>query len=402
MIREVLEELYNKKGNFIEKESRLIAEKAAPEVKPLRPNSGNLMELIGEEDVFSDKIGPHPDFQDLDGNEKIKHYIVSAFCDIKGSTLLTKKLSLEEVWLIKNAVLSSMIDIIQAFQGHVHRLQGDAILAFFGGKKFKKSDAIINAINASAFLQFYINNILSEKFISNDLPKMKIRIGLDFGNDNEVQWAHYGIQNIDEITTTSFSTDIAARLESRASSKKIMIGESINKYLDLPEEFLNVKTKIVDGEEVDDRYIMNNDYITYKMWEFDWESYLDYFSLIEKPQKSDISLKCFYKKKSENDFTNEYKSNCGALSKNLKLKHEVELSPELESINCDEIIWTVNNRGDEAEDENKTNFKVNSCKRKKYAITTTEFTGHHYMNCKIKKEGRLKAENDFGVFVHSD
>ena len=67
-----------------------------------------------------------------------RHSISAPFLDIKGSTRLALKYDLETVQKIKNAVLSTGIEIIRYFGGHIHRLQGDAILLLLDIVNFKK------------------------------------------------------------------------------------------------------------------------------------------------------------------------------------------------------------------------------------------------------------------------
>ncbi len=105
----------------------------------------------------------------------------------------------------------------------------------------QKADAIIDALNASTFLQFYVSNNLKKTFEQMGLPPIKIRIGIDFGDDDKVLWTKYGIMNCSKTTTTSIHTDLAAKLQSEAFSNRTMIGDNIVTYLDLPTEFFQTK-----------------------------------------------------------------------------------------------------------------------------------------------------------------
>src|SRR5690606_5393984 len=123
-----------------------------------------LRSLFGKESsVFSSSIGTHPDFAD---STTLPHhqYICSLFLDISGSTKLGLKFPLSTVRLNKNAILSTAIELFQAFDGHIHRLQGDAVFAYFGHKAMKKSDALINALSAASLMQSYNKHTLSKFF----------------------------------------------------------------------------------------------------------------------------------------------------------------------------------------------------------------------------------------------
>lgn len=57
-----------------------------------------------------------------------------------------------------------------------------------------------------------------------------------------------------------------------------MIGENINKYLDIPKKFRSIKIEKNNGVDVEKRYILNtNNLGRYSMEVFEWEKYLNSF-----------------------------------------------------------------------------------------------------------------------------
>lgn len=360
---------------------------------------------------YSELIGSHPDFMHLNNNTE-NHYIISVFVDIKGSTKLAtiKNLSLEEVREIKNRTLTTVISIFQVFDGHIHRLQGDAVFAFFGRRKKPKEEAIIDALNAVTILQYVFQNVLSKIFEEADLPSIDIRTGLDFGDDNDVLWSKYGVDGCNEITTTSIYTDLAAKLQHKARSNNIMIGDNIKKMLDLPEDFYRKKTKIINGNQEDEEYILNYREFKYKMWEFNWNKYISFFPQLPNNQYTiskynffpykDFILTCQYEDKSGN--IQLYERNSKVIPKGVKLLFSVEfLNPALNKITRN-FIWEVNNRGEEASSNGKaTKFNTPAHKERPFECSqSTAYKGHHYMNLKIKSnEGRIIAEDNFGIFI---
>ena len=54
--------------------------------------------------------------------------------DMEGSTRLNLLHSPSEVARIKNAFSRMAMEVVKAFDGHVHRIMGDAVMAYFGGK----------------------------------------------------------------------------------------------------------------------------------------------------------------------------------------------------------------------------------------------------------------------------
>lgn len=384
------------------KSMEMFAESAS-DIEPHRPPKKQFRDLIGKSGEPMEAIGPHPDFTYLDYNQSENHYIVSVFVDIKGSTVLATKLPLDEVRFIKNGILVSAIDIFQAFDGHIHRLQGDAIFAFFGGKSVDKSDAIVDALNASTFLQMYVKESLSKIFEEQGFPAIRIRIGIDFGDDNKVLWTRYGIQNCDEITTTSVHTDLAAKLQSKAPGNGIMVGENIVKYLDLPDEFKKVKTFQRNNEILEDLYVIDNSFLRYPMWVFDWKKYYSRFSFLDRTDiryqyasPRDFIIKCVWATSDESVSWTEYKSNCGSIPKNVILKFYLELQIH---VDYDEIIWEVENRGAEAEEAEQLNFRMDEFDNKVFCYQGTAFKGHHYMKCTILKNGLIIGQDRFGIYV---
>ena len=206
--------------------------------------------------VYSNKIGTHPDFVDLKMDDTREQYICSVFLDISASTQLGLKYPLKEVRRIKNAILQSSILIFQAMDGHIHRLQGDAIFAYFGHRLLPKANALIDALNASTLMQYFNETVLKDFFEGEGLDPIHIRVGIDIGDDHQVLWSHYGIDGAVEVTSTSIHTDLAAKLQSKAHRNTIMIGEHVYEYLDLPSQFVEVKSYQKHGEEKKDYYVL--------------------------------------------------------------------------------------------------------------------------------------------------
>ena len=380
------------------------------EVEDYIPPKYQLRNLFGKKGKpFSESIGTHPDFI---GKEEIweKQYICSLFLDISGSTKLGLKLSLEDVRLIKNAVLTSAIEIFQVFDGHIHRLQGDAVFAYFGHKNMTKSEAIVNALNAASLMQSYNKNTLNEFFDNNNLPLLKIRIGIDIGDDNQVFWSSFGIDGIQEITTTSIHTDLAAKLQSKASVNSILIGENIYNYLDLPEEFLRIKKITVDKKLKDDKYIIQDSEskTSYQMKVFDWEKYLNSFSFLPKEEKErytspkDFEIICSYNNDEMTEMK-EYKSNTNVLPKNQYLKFQLILKGVLQVVKPAKITWQILNRGKEALEANSLSADMDSFKNNYICNQSTAYNGHHYMICKIyDSQSNIIGQDRFGLFINDE
>ncbi len=351
---------------------------------------------------FSEKIGTHPDFTD-DSLLPKTQYICSIFLDIKGSTRLALKYDLETVQKIKNAVLSTGIEIIRYFGGHIHRLQGDAIFAFTGHSRISKSDAIIQAINAASVIQYMNQNILKEYFENVlGVSSLKIRIGIDFGDDDEVLWSKYGIDDINEVTVTSLHADLSSKLQNKASANSIMIGENVFSYLQLPDDLLS-DIYIKGNSEEKDYYIMKYKSFNYKMKNFDWSKYLERIAHFES-YEGDFQMKCYYFSESEG-WVPYYSEK--ALEKDTDIVYRIEASHRLlHKINS--VEWIVSNSGIEASEEEEIEYVVPKEAFSEEDIADfrcprhTAFNGLHYMICKIKSEGNITKNKYFNLYVNDN
>lgn len=239
-------------------------------------------------------------------------------------------------------------------------------------------------------------------FESRGFPPIGIRVGIDFGLNDKVLWSRYGIRNCDEVTTTSMHTDLAAKLQGRAKSNGIMIGDNVKSHLDLPDEFYCCKTVTRDGQKAHDRYVLNYKDTLYSMWQFEWEKYMNRF-LCNPNRLNDgaykagehFSFSCNYK---VGDTWVPYQSNCKSLAK------EISLQFVLDDIifTHDLIEWRVINRGYEAGAVDSLDFKMDNNRNKKVCSQVTAYTGHHYMECIFYYQGRTVSKERIGVYVNDN
>ncbi len=150
------------------------------------------------------KIGEHPDFIHLKGTKNNEfHYITSVFIDIKGSTNLHKKHNLETIYTITNTIQAAAIHTCVMFGGHIQRLQGDGVFSYFGGKSVTKEEAVEKSIQASSFFTYFVKYDLPRVFQHDGVDRISTRIGIDFGDDNKVMWASFGLGIVLPICRTT-------------------------------------------------------------------------------------------------------------------------------------------------------------------------------------------------------
>lgn len=206
-------------------------------------------------------IGPHPDFAHLAGsNETQFQHVTTMFVDIENSTRLSLLYDLPTVVRIKNAILRAASEIVRALDGHVHRFMGDALMAFFGRSDVSKEDSALAAVNCTAVLRLFMEESVIPGLERHgiDAKDLGFRVGIDFGDDDQVVWASYGFNQVHEVTATSFHVDVAAKLQARASRNQVMFGANILDHLDFPERFVRIKTRQKNGENVSVPHLVPN------------------------------------------------------------------------------------------------------------------------------------------------
>lgn len=243
-----------------------LSESVRPTRKALEvANSSDTQQIIrplfGKEGVSTASIGGHPDFDYLANTENTeKSSIVTMFIDMESSTRLGVLYNPEDVFRIKNAFIRMAIDVVKSLDGHVHRIMGDAVMAFFGGKQVEDEAVIVDALNCASALVYLVKNSVIPQLtaLGYDRSDFGIRVGIDYGKVESVLWSSYGHYNISEVTATSFYVDVASKLQGSAGRNEIVIGQSLKEFIDFPEEYLEVKTYMNDGVEKKEPFITPN------------------------------------------------------------------------------------------------------------------------------------------------
>lgn len=349
-------------------------------------------------------IGPHPDFKELLETNYINHHCVSMFVDIKGSTRLIEKYSLLEVRLIKDSLLTLSIQVANQFGGHVHRLQGDGIFLQFVRRDKNENDAIINALNASAILTQFVTKDLADIMKKFELNPLKIRVGIDYGNADQVLWSYYGIPGCNELTTTSLHTDMAAKLQSKAHDNNILIGGNVRDKLDLNSDFYS----FYESEFSKEKVFSISTHFTYKFFVFNWQEYL--LSLPYMGKSSDgksievkdkqIHIECFI---SDQDGSNSdrYYPNSRSIPKGKKIVFHLKRGNSLYlKKGFEKIEWHANNSGQEAENDKMSRHDFNKLNHNKVTCeTAAAYLGLHYVECKIIRDHNVPEKIRFPIFV---
>jgi class 3 adenylate cyclase len=232
-----------------------------------------LSTILNPEALVGKSLG-HPDFTALKGTDETEnHYIVSAFIDIAGSTGLFRSYELDEIYTITNTVQSAAIHTCVAIGGHVQRLQGDGVFAYFGGKNIPKYKAVEMAVVACSMITYFVANDLKKLFLGDEIENIKTRIGIDFGDDKDVLWANFGVMELSELTTLSLHTSLASKMQHYAKLNGIVVGDFVKKILNADEDFFSIVTNS-KGDTTRYIYQDNEKNFRYTQYAFDWYKYL--------------------------------------------------------------------------------------------------------------------------------
>jgi adenylate cyclase len=364
-------------------------------------------------------IGDHPDFKHLLGTDQmVKCPITTLFMDIESSTRLSLLYPLEDVYRIKNAFIRVAMEIIKSFNGHVHRIMGDAVMAYFGGSTVTPQSGIIDSLNCASLLCYFVEQSVIPKLNSMGYKDpFGIRVGLDFGKEEDVLWCSYGYPGMEEVTATSFYVDVASKLQHAAGRNQIMIGESIRSFIDFPEELLSVKTITSNGNKESVTYLQPNHTdsegkpINYKQFVLNWDSYLKYSPLVQfdpsfSRNAGGIRLSAEIYNQRDGTFEVAYSPTSSFLpkGKSIKFKMTLPYMPMLPYI----IKFKVENHGDEARNKGGVIFGNHVTEK---TITTikehnnivhwedTAYRGLHYMIIEVHTHLGLSHRTQFGVYV---
>lgn len=234
--------------------------------RELSPEMKLFAKQMGVSETFDyQPLGSHPDFAHLKGTDLVEeHWIISGFIDVKKSTQLFNNFTKATVRLITESIIRASIFAVNLCGGYVHRIQGDGLMVYFGGKNIQKLEAVENALKSFSMISYFVKNDLKEFFENNGIQDIHTRAGLDLGHSNQVDWFYSGIGKTGEVTTCSLHTSLAPKMQSNAKNSGIVVGENVTKQLKENIYFEKRSNEIHDYE----------DGRKYYQYNFNWERFL--------------------------------------------------------------------------------------------------------------------------------
>lgn len=134
------------------------------------------------------------------------------FCDIRGFTSLSEKMTPQELMKFLNSYFLRMNDPIHQNGGFIDKFIGDAIMALFDHPEGDNADKATDAIKAAIDLRFALN-VYNQHRSNSGYPPVNIGVGIHFG---PVIIGTVGSDDRMDTTVIGDSVNIAYRLEALA------------------------------------------------------------------------------------------------------------------------------------------------------------------------------------------
>jgi adenylate cyclase len=147
-----------------------------------------------------------------------RRQVTVLFCDVRGFTPLSERLSPEEVVLLLNDFYTLMIETTFKYDGTLDKFLGDAVMAVFGAP-MAHPDHSARAIRTALAMREGITG-LNERRARDGKEAISVGIGVSAG---EAVAGTVGTEDRMEYTVIGDSVNLAARLESNAKPGQILI-----------------------------------------------------------------------------------------------------------------------------------------------------------------------------------
>lgn len=162
-----------------------------------------------------EEILKNPESMALTGERR---QVTVLFCDVRGFTPMSERMSPEEVVLLLNDFYTLMIETTFKHDGTLDKFLGDAVMAVFGAP-IAHPDHSARAIRTALAMQEGIGGLNARRAQQGKEP-IAVGIGVSAG---EAVAGTVGTEDRMEYTVIGDSVNLAARLESNAKPHQILI-----------------------------------------------------------------------------------------------------------------------------------------------------------------------------------
>ncbi len=153
--------------------------------------------------------------------------LTALFADIKGSTELMEDIDPEEAQALIDPALRLMIEAVQHFDGYIVQSTGDGVFAVFGAP-VAHEDHPQRALYAALRMQDQLRDY-GARLRAEGRPPIEIRVGVNTG-EVVVRSIQTGARNA-EYTPIGYTTNLAARLQTIASTGSIVISKDTERLV---------------------------------------------------------------------------------------------------------------------------------------------------------------------------
>ncbi len=184
---------------------------------------------------------------DINLNMEGKHQqLTILFADIRAFTTLAESMSAQQVTRLLNRYFAAMVPCIQAQQGTVDKLIGDAIMAFFGAP-VPSSKHPQQAAQAALHMLETLRQLRDNSDIE-QLRQLEIGIGI---NSGEVTVGNLGCEQFMNYTVIGDAVNLASRVEglNKIYGCHILLTDNTAEHLDDSLVLREVDQVVVKGKE---------------------------------------------------------------------------------------------------------------------------------------------------------
>jgi class 3 adenylate cyclase len=150
--------------------------------------------------------------------------MVVLYVDLVGSTMMTLEMPGERIAIIISSFAQEMASVIRQHHGYVLKFVGDAVIGYFDAEEnglLASDNAVGAAKSMISVIEKGINPILDQY----DYPDLKVKIGLDFGQNFVVRYGA-DVKN-SQVDLMGPVMNIASKIQGMAKPNQILIGGDV-------------------------------------------------------------------------------------------------------------------------------------------------------------------------------
>jgi len=161
-------------------------------------------------------------------SEKMKMFVL--FVDLGGSTKMSSELSPDDLAKIIRLFSQEMAYVVEYYDGFVLKYVGDAVIGYFPARGMFATAK--NTIFCAQAMMSVIENGINPILQKGGFPRLRIKITIDFGNNNIVRYGSNKQKS--HIDIIGLSINLAAKMQSLGKPDQLVIGRQV--FFKLPEQ----------------------------------------------------------------------------------------------------------------------------------------------------------------------